>query len=483
MKRTLASLVGLALVASVFAQGAFTIRRPTNGSLVRETIKVRIPRASISEGSYVGIWVNGKFLEAVVPSFGDKVEDGLWIYELDSKERELADGNLKIEAVLYAPFGDGTRVVNRSSVNVRLDNRSSLKAPAGGFQLRYNFVPGQEMIYSVKMRVGRSVISEAQAKLGGRAAELGAEVMAFRYLIGFDQRLENGSRGLVRMQAHPNNGKDYVTVQTSGDDAPKKYYKDTINPIYMMISNTGREIFGRAPFYTGIDGNSGGLSNTNLYATFPLPVLPQKGVTVGSTWSASFIKNNGTTPEKIAETPNVTTLTPARGTVEAIEYQNGERTVKVRNKIAVSGAGGGGVEDEEIYWFSLDRGVVLKIERNFTQTTRIRVTPSGGGGGAAGGGGTPAGPGGKRGLGAGPGGGGGGNAGASMDNRSGPGGSPTVPTGAFQGKGGGGGRTAGPGAGGGGGNGRGGSGSGSGGAYRVVRERIQTIMTLDAITR
>lgn len=480
MKRTITTLVGLALVANVFAQGAFTIRRPANGSLVRETIKIRIPKASIAEGSYVGIWVNGKFLEAVVPAEGDKVEAGLWIYELDTKAREIADGNLKIEAILYAPFGEGTRVVNRSSVNVKLDNRSSLKAPAGGFRLRYNFVPGQELIYSVKMRVGISTLSEAQAKLGGRAAELGQEVESFRYLVGFDQRLDGGAQGLVRYQAHPLNGKDYVKVTTTGNTEPKRYEKDTIHPIYMMLTNTGREVFGRAPFYTGLDGLSGSVSNLNLYATFPMPVLPQKGVTVGSSFPGSLISGKGIAADQLHDVQKLTELNPGKGVIEAIEYQNGERTVKVRNKIAVSNTAGSGQEQEEVYWFSLDRGVVLKMERNYTTTTRVRVNAGGGsaqGGGNAPGGMGPAGAPGK--------GGGGSGGSASADMRIGPG-TPGTATGLKQqGLAGGPTPPAGRGSGGGGGMGRGGSGSGrqSAGGYRIIRTRTQIIMSLDAITR
>lgn len=476
VRRILVVACALALAASSFSQGAFSIRRPTNGSIVRETVKVRIPRNSIQEGSYVGIWINGEFVEAVVPNPDDKVVDGLWIYELDTKAHEIQDGNLKIEAVLYSPFGSGVRAVNRSSVSVKLDNRTSLKAPSGGFKLRYNFVPGQELIYGVKRRIGQSMLSEAQAKLGGRAAELSADVDNLRYLIGFDERRNGGSTGLVRFQAQPENGKDYVFVKAAGQTTRTRYDKTTLHPIYMELTNTGREIFGRAPFFTEFDGSAGRTSIMDLYATLPLPILPQKGVTVGSTWNAAMALTSEVPVEKFHETYRMTNPSPGRGQVEAIEYQNGERTVRVRNKLALS-SGAMGQENEEVYWFSLDRGVITRLERSFTTQVKISAQAAGSSGPTAQGNANgPAGRDGGPPIPGGPGGPGG------REDQSITPGSPTAPTSLMQGKGGGAGRATGPGPGAGSGSGRGGSNRGGGGT-RILRSRMQFIWTLEAITR
>ena len=50
------------------AQGApFTIRRPPDGSTVREAVRVQIPRSSIGEKSFVVMYIDGKFDVALDP--------------------------------------------------------------------------------------------------------------------------------------------------------------------------------------------------------------------------------------------------------------------------------------------------------------------------------------------------------------------------------------------------------------------------------
>lgn len=466
MNRLITVLVAASLTAGIFAQGAFTIRRPANGSTVREVVKVRIPSTSIPQGGYVGFTVNGKFIEATVPVGDTDIQDGMWVYQLDTKARGIPDGNLKIEAVLYAPFGSGARIANRSSVTVKLDNRTSIKPPAGGFKLRYNFKEGSEYIYRIEERVGRSQITEAQAQLGGRAAELSNDPEIFRYLIAFDKRYNGGAEGLVRLQPFTLNGKDHVTVSTVADPIPRRFEKDTLHPIYMRLTNTGREIFGRAPFYTGFEGNSGKQSLLDLFATIPLPILPTKGVTVGSIWDAGMVASSLADISKIYDTDKMTAPSRARGTLEAIEWQNNERCAKIHNKIQLGTAKDGATsEQEEFFWISLDRGVLLKLERNYVRTVRIKdVQNSGATAGTDGG--TP---GGKARPGAqGAGGGSGAATGAKIQGKGGPsrpggdGGGPRRPGGTGLG-----------------GN-AGGRSGGSSSGVKIVRERVQITMTLDA---
>src|ERR1044071_7162347 len=97
MKRLLAAIVGICVVGAVMAQSSFTIVRPADGSKVREKIRVLIPKNSIEGGSYIGVFLNGKFIEAVVPP-----TDGNYrVYTLDTKARGIADGDMKLELVKY----------------------------------------------------------------------------------------------------------------------------------------------------------------------------------------------------------------------------------------------------------------------------------------------------------------------------------------------------------------------------------------------
>lgn len=470
------------MTVGVFAQGPFTIRRPENGATVRETVKVRIPRSSIPVGGYVGIWINDKFVEAVAPTDKGDVQDGMFIYGIDTKERDLADGKLKIEAALYAPIStEAARIVNKSSVTVTLDNKSSIRPPSGGFNLRYAFKPGREMVYNIQQRVGRSTLSEAQAKLGGRANDVSMDAENFRYMITVDNAYNGGGEGLIHMQPLPPLNKEYAILTTSSDTTPKKYYRYQMSPVYMRLTNTGREIFGRAPYYFGLEASAGRESLLDLFAIIPLPQLPSKGVQVGDTWNASLTIPAIGDPGELYETLKLTKPTQATGVLEGIEYQNGERCARIRNKIAISTSADGDASQEEAFWISLDRGILLKAERTITRTVRVKVQTGGGGGGAAGGAGLP----------------GGRSSGGKQQGTSGPGrmGAQDLSFGPDrgtikQGLAGKGGRPSGgapgtpgsfgaPGAGGGGGN--------TGGAARtttkIVRERIVSTMTLERVIR
>src|SRR5687768_1320852 len=118
MKRSLACIALTVLTVLAWAQAPFTIVRPADGAKVRETIRVQIPKGSIPEGSYVGIFVGGKFVEATILDLNGKYYE----YLLDTKKRGIGDGPVKLEVVLYSDFGDKPRVVDRSSVNVTVSN-------------------------------------------------------------------------------------------------------------------------------------------------------------------------------------------------------------------------------------------------------------------------------------------------------------------------------------------------------------------------
>ncbi|MBS1706584.1 MAG: hypothetical protein JST40_11980 [Armatimonadetes bacterium] len=390
MKRLLIAALVTGISVSALAQ-VFTIRTPVSGSTVRETVKVRIPKNSIPDNGYIAILINDQFLEAVSPKALGTFDGKDFVYSLNTKERGFSDGNLKIDAVLYGMFNDTPKPLNKTSVRLRLDNHTSIKAPDAGFKLRYRFNTGSSYTYKLEYRQTSQIASEAQVKLGVRPPELRGPSFHARYEYEFMNSYagQNGRReGLVRLQVLPDKGKDYALLPTTADPQPKRYTLSEMYPIYMRITDTGREVFGRSPIYLAPEGISSENRDLYLWGLFPLPVLPTQGVSAGSVWQGSIIAPSLKDFSEIWGTEKLTDLTVARGTLEAIEYERGERCAKIRYNIASGKTNptGAQVAEDEYYWFSLDRGMIVKLERTTTATLKVQRAASGGGGGGTGGG-------------------------------------------------------------------------------------------------
>src|SRR5689334_7530307 len=127
MTRLFAAAIGISIVGSVMAQSSFTIVRPADGSRVREKVRVLLPKNSIDEGTYVGVFLGGKFVEAVVPPI-DTTNPNYRVYVLDTKGRKIPDGELKLELVKYEG-SDTPRIADRSSVTVTVGNQMNIKIP------------------------------------------------------------------------------------------------------------------------------------------------------------------------------------------------------------------------------------------------------------------------------------------------------------------------------------------------------------------
>lgn len=406
MKRSFVALVFMAVVGAAYAQAPFTIVRPADGSKVREKVHVMIPKNSIPQGGYIGVFLNGKFIEAVTPQLVGKYYD----YVLDTKGRGIADGKVNLEIVLYVDYAENPRIVDRSSISVNVSNSASIAIPAGGLKLRYKFRPKTALTYTLQQRVAISTISGTQNRAGGRPAELPIEAEKIRLLYATDNAYGNGD-GLLRMQALPQQGKDFAVLTTSGDSEPKRYFDYMMAPVYMRVTNTGREVFGSVPDYYGIDGVNGGTGedvSMNLYATFPLPTLPEKAVRPGDSWQSRF-HNGALDLSKIHEQTRVTTKFPARGEFVGVEWEMGHPCAKIKNTItsgtkslegAQLAARGSAFADDKVemvetIWFALDRGVVMKSVRDMTVDRKMESQGAPGGmGGPSGGPGMPPGRGG-----------------------------------------------------------------------------------------
>jgi len=391
MKRWIGSLA-LALVAgAAMAQAPFTIVRPLDGARVRETLKVLIPKGSIPENGYIGVFLDGKFIEAVRPPLKGKYFE----YDLDTKARGIVDSDLtkpyKLEVVLFTEYGDQPRIVDRSSVDVYVANKTSIKIPNEGLSLRYRWVPGSEHIYRVTSKLVAEAISEDQEKLGGRAAELENVVpLSARLMYAVDRqfpdadgKIRSESDGLVRMQLVPEKGKDYVVVPVAGGGTAEKHFDVELAPTYMRLSTTGHQVWGTIPQLSGSEVVTGRGVNSSLFALIPLPSLPARNVRPGDSWRSRFQEGipdflaNALTENSLVET------FPARGDFVGVEWEMGHPCAVIKNTISASesseeakalqvkspGIQPRKIKEEETIWFALDTRLMVKSERNIEVET------------------------------------------------------------------------------------------------------------------
>ena len=394
MRRTLGSLFILALAALSTAQSAFTIVRPADGSKVRETVRLLFPLSSIPDGGYVGIYIGGKFVEATVPAKGANY----LYYDIDTKARNIQDGPLQVEAVLFQDFGDRPRIVDKSSVTLNVVNSANIAIPDAGLSLRYKFKPGTQWVYKLSQRVAVNNMSEARAGEMSKASLLaGSEIEQFRMLYSVENSY-GGGEGLVRLQAMPDKGKREMTVTTDNSDEARTFQDYQMHPIYMRLQGTGKQIFGNIPRYFPLEGSTGEGYRTDLYALFPLPTLPSRAQKPGGAWETGF-QLGDVDLEFVRANDTNTVVTPliARGELVGVEWQNGHPCARIRHTLATrdpkSGGSGrsrfvGAQSIEEDIWFAIDLGTVIKMVRTYTIDTKIDAQPAnttGAAGGVAGG--------------------------------------------------------------------------------------------------
>ncbi len=389
MKRTLGSLIMLATVAMAVAQTSFTIVRPQDGSKVRETVRLLFPMNSIPDGGYVGIYIGGKFVEATVPAKGAQYR----YYDIDTKARQIPDGPLTVEAVLFQDFADKPRIIEKTSVQLEIANSASINVPDAGLTLRYKFRPGTQWIYRLTQRVAVNNLSEAMAGSTSNDSLLaGTETEQIRLLYAIDNAYAGGD-GLVRIQAMAEKGKHELTVTSFNSDLSRPYQDYEVSPIYMRLSGTGREIFGSVPRYFPLEGTSGEAFRTDLLAAYPLPTLPTAPIRLGGAWQSGF-QLGDLDLDKIDDAKSVVARLKSRGEFVSVEWQNGRPCARLRYSLELNEPRTGGLSrlvnaqsiNEDI-WFALDLGTVIKMVRTYTIDQKIQGstgTNTGGAGTVAG---------------------------------------------------------------------------------------------------
>lgn len=399
MKRLLAAAIAVSIVGTVMAQSSFTIVRPADGSKVREKVRVLIPAKSIEDGSYVGVFLGGQFVEAVVPPI-DQTNKNYRVYTLDTKGRKIPDGELQLELVKYAA-GDQPRIEDRSSVTVTVGNNMNVPIPAGGVFLRYGFTPGTQLTYKVMETTTISTLSGLGNSSGGRAAQFPESETVYRMMYAVDNVYGNGD-ALVRMQFLPNKGKDYTILTSQNNPEPHQVFDYQMHPVYMKVDKTGRPTYMGAavPEYFGFSEGPGVEAYQGILSVWPLPVLPSKKVTPGgSPWQVGYQMPMGISVQGLSNISQVTKSYPARGEFVSAEWEMGHPCAKIRNwiaegttsfagqKLAKAGAAFGDdkVALDETVYFALDIKKIIKMVRSIQIDRKVKVEGGGGTGAAAGG--------------------------------------------------------------------------------------------------
>jgi len=383
MKRLAFLVLGAALAGSVWAQ-TFAIRQPVEGARIRETYNIRIPARTIEGNEYIGIYVNGKFIEAVRP----EVEGQDFVYPLDPRslrdKKGLQPGHATLEAVLYQDPGENrpSQVISRTAVNVSIDNSASIVVPESGFDLKYKFSSGKELRYEMTSETSLARVSQAQALLGSRGFEVPVEREKFRFLMAIDNVYNDGD-GMIRLRALPDKDRDYAFIRLASEgNAVRKVYQSEMASVYMRMSNKGREEFGAIAPYIPIEGTSGNARILDFFLRLPFPILPSKSIkptAPDNVWQGAFSLGRSIN----TVTDRVTDVIPGRGTFEAVEYQNGRPCARIRTSVASGAADLRNLSNlgfnqqnqslrlDSVAWISLATGVIVRHEITLVQEALI----------------------------------------------------------------------------------------------------------------
>ncbi len=400
------TLVMMALPAlGAWTQAPFTIVRPTEGAKVREVVEILLPKGSIPRGGFIGVSVDGKFLEARVPTFDEK--RGFYVYQLDTKARGIQDGERTIAVNLYANVQGKPVIADRSEVRVRVANHEGIPVPKEGLLLRYKFQPGRELFYQMEQGLFLSTWTQSRSRMGGRATEIPIATGQYRVLHAVDNVKPDGT-AVVRYQLVPQPGKDYVVARLRGQTQPEKVPVDELAPFYRVMNPLGKEIYADVPYWIGRREQSGSGMYRGVYYLLPTPELPEDRVRVGDVWQGALLfpiepeDQNLDALDYIKEMGKSVDRVQARGTLVSVEWEQGKPCAKLRYEIEYGlpervqrvlrvmdqeFRGDQRLRYEQTIWLSLDDGVLVRNELVVEADFRVEEAQGQGAPGAGGPGG------------------------------------------------------------------------------------------------
>jgi hypothetical protein len=308
MKRAAIGLLILWSAAAV-AQAPFTIVRPQDGARVREVVQIRFPIRSVPQGGFIGVSINGKFVEAVAPAALDTDrERGHYIYRWDTKKLNVPDGEHTIELTLYSnpEGGGGARILGRSSVRLQVENE--IKVPAEGIFLRYRWTPGKTYRYSIKgvfkevNEIQYSGLTPEETILSDITFKGDLSVLDFR-----------NNLGLISWTPVP------PAIAIEGGQV-NVITSDRMAPVYQEVETTGRV---RYQISRAADSQQ---AEVYYYWVEDLPLLPPRRYKPGDRWSATISLND---PLRSGQASEVGKQIPVAARLERFEWEQGYKCAKI----------------------------------------------------------------------------------------------------------------------------------------------------------
>jgi hypothetical protein len=372
----LANLSSLGCIAADF----FNVVSPKMGQTVRETFAVSIPRHTIRSNQYVGFWVSGRFLLAT----GPVIKGNNYIYFIDSKANKLPDGKLKLEVVLYSDDPKAAKALMKVIRLLHVDNHTSIKVPKEGLLLRYRFRSAQQLVYSA-----REYLRPEQSE-----PKLMMPTGQFRILLTTQNVLysDGGIEAVIRNQLLNRSGKKSFTLtDATASQKSAEHSQEDVVPFYMLLNSRGVEKYGSvAPAVSSLgrgairqkiieDQAAGGKGKKEKYLEvgYHLPVLPEKPLTVGGTGVGFLPVHVGRFGVLLRQQGKIYDKTsfvfPAKVILKGVEWEQGRRCAKLQYELALSSEALKKIPESlksilpdtwrDTYWFDIERGVLVKMER------------------------------------------------------------------------------------------------------------------------
>ncbi|MCX7688688.1 MAG: hypothetical protein N2045_12025 [Fimbriimonadales bacterium] len=306
-------IVGLWLIFGVaWAQAPFTIVRPLDGARVRETVQVRFPIRSVPQGGFIGVSIDGKFVEAVAPaSLRSDRERGHYIYEWNTKARNVPDGQHTIELTLYSGTeGGNPRVLARSSVRVIVENE--IKPPAGGIRLQYRWLPPGKI---VRYNMTYTVKESTEIQYSGLTPEENT-LYELRFKGDLNVLDWRNNLGLI----------SWIVFPPAVRGAPGQYEVLTgknFAPVYQEVESTGRVRYQNARIGEQLQQEYDVL----YYWVGDLAIIPPKPLKPGDRWTGTIVLGNPLRSGDISEVAE--DQVPAAARLERFEWERGYKCAKI----------------------------------------------------------------------------------------------------------------------------------------------------------
>lgn len=368
------ALGGVANISAAHAQGQapFTIRKPLDGSSVREKVRIEIPRASIGNGGFVALYVDGKFALALAPQ--DSEDGKPFTYVWDTKADKISDGEHTIRAVLFEPSG-GTGATQKGSSEVKVNVANIIHDGPTSLLLRYKYVEGVNRDYS---RAGKSFIVGGVSETGTTTSNQNlADVRSKIHYDIQDVRYDSDKGmdvALVR------NKLTQLSILQNGAETTLDPGQLS-NSVYQELASTGKAFFEIGTASGLAEFMSLGLPVNN---TLELPELPTARVQIGDTWA---------TEKQRLDIPGMPQALQPKVKIDNklvdLEWQDGYPTARIHQSYKATPPGVktvlfGPVEvtnpvisfDRDIY-VAYRSGVLVKTVRSLTVSGRTTYSTSG----------------------------------------------------------------------------------------------------------